>query len=242
MKTIIAVPYHLGEENVGAGKGPIRYIERLAPLNKKVIKIRQNAYSRVDAIMRVNRAVASAVRRDISHGSIPIVLGGDCMVSLGVVAGIGAECYVFWFDAHGDFNTPRTSETGYLDGMPLAILAGRWYRDLLVNKRPVRESNIFLIGARALDPREMEALNSSEVRTPGELPKVKTGMEAYLHIDLDVLDPSIAPGVDFKALDGLFLEDVEQVIKSVAGITNIKAVTLTSYNPVLDVEDKTLNA
>jgi arginase len=158
--TVIAVPYHLDEylpdldlplmpaEVVTAELPPGGPWERLAVLYD---------------------AVARAVAADAGRGGRPVVLTGDCAISLGVVAGLqraGADPGIVWFDAHGDVQTPETTASGYLGGMPLRLLTG--YRPELIaarlGLRPVPEHRIVLAGARDLDPPEETYLASAAIR------------------------------------------------------------------------------
>jgi arginase len=135
---------------------------------------------------------------------------GDCCTALGVVAGLQAargQVGIVWFDAHGDVQTPETTTSGFLGGMPLRLLTG--YRPELIaaqlGLRPVPEENIVLVGARELDPPEVSYLNGSAITRrdvagldAGDLPDVPL----YVHVDLDVLDPADVPGLRYPAPGG----------------------------------------
>src|SRR6185503_8434310 len=108
------------------------------------------------------------VARSRAAGFFPLVVGGDCLVAIGVLAGLRdpANTGVAWIDAHGDFNTPETTTSGYLGGMPLACAVGRGLDELRAHAKlgaPVPERNVALIGARDLDPPEERALAASAV-------------------------------------------------------------------------------
>jgi Arginase family len=110
------------------------------------------------------REVADAVAR----ADKPLILSGDCTTALGVVTGLQRhrDLAVVWLDGHGDFNTPDTTITGYLGGMPLAMLAGRAGQLIgdRLGLRPVADSSIVLADARDLDPAERDALAASQFR------------------------------------------------------------------------------
>lgn len=129
----------------------------------------------------VTPILADAVRRARAGGALPFIVGGDCLISLGAVGGLdGAAPGVVWIDAHGDFNTPETTPSGYLGGMPLAALAGRCLPALATAaglQTPIPEECIVLLGARDLDPPEQAALAASQV-TVLTSEQVRAGGEA----------------------------------------------------------------
>jgi arginase len=179
-------------------------------------------------------------------------------VSKGVLSGFDhAQCGVVWFDAHGDFNTPDTTITGYLPGMSLAVITGHCYQNCWAqvgDSAPIPESATLMIGVRDLDPAEKERLDHSAiqvVRWSEGKPQsdVQTALdrlaqrvtEVYLHIDMDSLDPSVAPGVVVApVLGGVSLEDMEQALRAVFARFRVRAATLAVYDPDHDQDDKTL--
>jgi arginase len=140
-----------------------------------------------------------------------VVASGDCTTSLAVVAGLqlrGVEPGVIWLDAHGDFNTPRTTRSGYLGGMALALLVGRAGTSFAktIGLHAVAEDACALVGVRDLDPAEREALESSAVRRITEIADLATApLPAppwYVHLDVDVIDPRELPALRFPAPGG----------------------------------------
>src|SRR5262249_40566379 len=127
MQTVLVqVPYELGRRDVGLATGVPVLAEALAPaLGAHTVTAGSSGSSsnEVGASMDVVRAVAGAVLDVVVHGGFPLVLSGVCSSSLGTVAGLGSppDLGVVWFDAHGDFNTPETSPTGFFDGIALAM-------------------------------------------------------------------------------------------------------------------------
>src|SRR5436309_2130353 len=134
---IITVPYDSGLRNERMGRGPgcileAGFAERLADDGHRVSvsAIETRTTFRVEAEVGVDLAdqVASGVRAARARSALPMILSGNCNTSVGTLAGLGHEVGVVWFDAHGDFNTPETSPSGYFDGMALAIATGRCWR------------------------------------------------------------------------------------------------------------------
>src|SRR5262249_22326667 len=151
--------------------------------------------------------VADAIARDLRDGATSIVVSGDCLVSLGIVAGVqrtGRDPSILWFDAHGDLHTPDTSTSGYLGGMPLRFLLGS-HPELVAQHpglRAIPEDRAILADARDLDPAEIDYLAASRVRrcaiddvTPALLPDGPV----VLHFDVDVIDPEELSGIRFPA-------------------------------------------
>ena len=268
--SLIQVPYDLGEEQVGMGKGPIRYIQAGADrklldrgFEVKVETVKRDIPTENDMLKKIaniNANLAKSVKNAIDENYFPLVLGGNCNNILGILGGVASsKIGIIYFDAHGDYNTPKISISGFFDGMPLAIATGQCYPDLLTqigNIGPIPEAYTMHVGARDLDPKERELLENSEVQvvTTDELKK-DTQMsslssaltklqsevnEVYLHIDIDVIDPQEAPGVNYRTPNGLSLDEMEKAILMIAEKFKIKAAALTAYNPDNEKDDKTL--
>lgn len=176
-------------------------------------------------------AVAVTVAGAVSAGDRPVVLSGDCTTSLGVVAGLqraGVDPCLVWFDAHGDVQTPETTTSGYLGGMPLRLLTG--HRPELIatalDLRRVAEDRVVLADGRDLDPPEADFLAGSAVRrcpvdqVAGQLPDGPI----YLHLDADVIDPVDLPGLSFPAPGGPGLAAVGDAVTAVLDTGRVAAV------------------
>jgi arginase len=213
------------------------------------------------ASLAVSRRLASVVAEAVAADRLPIVLAGSCDVSKGVLSGFDhSRCGVVWIDAHGDFNTPESTFSGFFAGMSLAVITGHCYQNLwaqIGNSAPAPEEATVLLGVRDLSPvEERDRLERSAIQvvewqdgkpqgdvlaTLDELQKRVE--EVYLHIDLDALDPQVAPGiVDDPVPGGLSLHDMEEIIRAVAARFRVSAATLATYNPELDQDQKTLRA
>lgn len=189
------------------------------------------------------------------------MLAGNCNSCLGTLAGIGQDPLgIVWFDAHGDFNTPETTLSGFFDGMGLAMAAGRCWRPLLgtiPGFSPVPEANVLHLGARDLDPEEERLLRQSEIKLvmPGGVESsfrqvVDTALnqlrdkvaKIYLHVDIDVLDTGEALPNQLAVPGGLSVELVEELIGMIRERFEIYAGAITSFDPDYDKDDKVLDA
>lgn len=260
---LILVPYHLGRPRVSMGKGPEHLLKNRARFileqgNHEVVSATlelETAFCHeVGATFELARLLSARVKTAVGDGRFPLVLAGNCNSALGILSGLRSdELGVVWFDAHGEFNTPDTTRTGFLDGMPLTMATGRSWKTLcesIPGFRPIAEDRILLVGARALDPAERDLLDSSGVRrvSPEEIKMrgVRRAMtphldalatrarEVYLHLDLDVLDPSEARVSEYAEPGGLAVEEVEEACRLVAGRFGVRAVTVASYDPDWD--------
>lgn len=180
-------------------------------------------------------------------GERPVSVAGDCVTSLGVLAGLqraGMGPALLWFDGHGDFNTWQTTPSGFLGGMPLAMAVGRGEQTIVdgVGLDPIREEKVILTDARDLDPGEQEALQESAVQ---HLPEVEALLEMalpdgplYVHFDCDVLDPAEVPAVHYPAPGGPSVETLRRVFRRVAETGRVAAVSLSSWAPELDEDGR----
>ena len=166
------------------------------------------------------------------------MLSGDCPAGLAVTAALQRrhrEIAVVWLDAHGDFNTPAITISGYLGGMPLAMLAGH-APELFAGPlglRPVPEHNIVLADARDLDPAERDALAASQVRRiPATADAFRAALSGlgdlpvYLHVDVDIMDSSELTGLRFPAGPGPTLGDVATCLSTIATSADVVAACL----------------
>lgn len=178
--------------------------------------------------------VADAVEAAARAGGRPTVLSGDCVTSLGVVAGLqhaGVDPGVVWFDAHGDVQTLETTASGYVGGMPLRILVG--YRPELVSERlwlrAVPEDRVVLVDARDLDPPEAEYLAAADIRRTdvhGLTADLLPDGPLVLHVDLDVVDPDELPGLRFPAPGGPAAADILAAARRVLDTGRVAALSV----------------
>jgi arginase len=253
---LIEVPYMVGDDRHGASAGPERVTHALRTAAVKVERVERGVPFRdsASASAAVNARLAAIVRKAVAAGELPVAVAGSCDAALGVLAGVEHErCGVVWFDAHADFNTPESTASGFFAGMSLAIVTGHCYRNLwaqIGDNARIREEATLLVGARDLSPaEERERLERSAIRVvqsdvAAELDALAGRVEdVYVHVDLDALDPEVAPGVvDEPVPGGLSLQELEDAVRAIAARFRIRAAAVTTYNPELDRDDMTLRA
>ncbi len=211
-------------------------------------------------IVHVCDRLRQRVRKCLDAGSIPLVLGGDHSIAIGTVSGV-AEFYrdrgekggLVWVDAHADMNTPETSPSGNIHGMPLAILLGMGC-DRLVNlggfAPKIDVQNVCLIGIRNLDDKEKvlvqgSGLNAYTMRDVDER-GMKSVMEealarathgtagVHMSFDLDGMDPSQVPGVGTAVRGGLNWREANLLMELLADSAKMTSIEITELNPILD--------
>jgi arginase len=232
MTTLIAVPYHLGDRDAAVGAGPLKVLNTDAGRQMRdstvVIDLGPKA-----SWESVNHALAGAVTRVRAAGNWPVILAGNCNSCLGTLAGLSIRNPgILWFDAHGDFHTEQTSISGSIEGMSLTLATERF----------VPEDRVILAGARDLDPGESERVQEKLCYVPSAdfaaavLPDMR---EIYLHIDIDVLDTSISPGVNCRAPGGWTAPALLDAVAFAMKRYDVAAVAITNYNPFQDQENRT---
>lgn len=186
----------------------------------------------------VGEAIAVFTERSVRQGDRPVSIAGDCCAVIGVMTGLqraGMQPHLVWLDAHGDFNTPDTSPSGFVGGMPLAMLVGRGEQMILerLGTRPLDESAVVLCDARDLDPREREALASSRVvhlASTERLDAFDFGSNPlHVHIDADILNLSDAPAMLYPAAGGPGAVALEGTLRRLTARCRVVSVSLTTW-------------
>lgn len=254
---LIEVPYDSGHWGTRMGRGPGALLagglaERLRCAGHAVEESRVQRPVRFPTEVATGFAVAAelalAVRSAAWQSRLPVALVGNCLASLGVVAGLGSgRIGVLWLDAHGDHHTPESTRSGFLDGMALAALTGRCWAGMtaaIPGFRPVDPGDVVLVGARDLDGGEGEALDSAGVvrvaagglaGLPGALDRLRERVDRlYLHLDLDVLDPAVGRANAFAAEGGLGAPELERVMHMARERFRVAGVALSAYDPEHD--------
>jgi arginase len=204
--------------------------------------------------------IAGLVAQVLEDGYLPLVLGGDHSVALGTLGGLArvrGPGGVLWLDAHGDLNRPETSPSGNVHGMPLAAamgLAGPDFASDDYTLPAVDPGRVALVGVRSLDPGERELLAGLDARvfTMSDLDRI--GVEAairealdhvagagFVHVslDMDVVDPEVAPGVGTPVRGGLSYREAHLAMELVAESGVAGSLEVVEVNPILDRENQT---
>jgi arginase len=265
--SLIQVPYHAGDDSVASSAGPRRLLEAgaEASLSARGVDVAVECVVRGEpfrdtavSAAAVNKQVADRVRAAMGAGRLPIVLAGSCNSALGVLAAFDhARCGAVWLDAHGDFNTPETTVTGFFAGMSMAIVTGHCYREYwgkIGESTPLAEEAIVMYGVRDLSPEaERERLERSAIEVVrwrdgqpegdllAPLERLSRGVgEIYLHVDFDAFAPDVAPGVvDEPVPGGLSVEQAEAIIRASTDRFRIRAATLATFTPARDEAERT---
>jgi arginase len=211
------------------------------------------------AMVQANRAIARAGEEAVRKGQTPVFLGGDHSVSIGSITGVTRvePCGVIWIDAHADFNTPATSLSGNIHGMALAVLTGGGPRELvdLGRKGPkVDPADVVLVGVRDLDAGERVRLKKSgitvytmrEVDESGINDVMKKAQSVlsrhrriHVSLDMDAMDPSVAPGVGTPVPGGLSYREAHLIMELLADTGRVASLDIVEINPILDERNQT---
>ncbi|HWA56365.1 MAG TPA: arginase [Gemmatimonadales bacterium] len=279
---VIGVPMDLGSGRRGVDMGPsaIRIAglhQRLADLghtvvdegdldihNMEELKVGNLRARYLGEISRANRQLAAAVQRVMQRGHFPLVLGGDHSIAVGTVSGVaaygkakGKRVGVLWVDAHSDINTPATSPSGNVHGMPLAALLGLGPSALTGiggRFRKILPENVALVGIRSVDEGERTHLRKLGVHvyTMADIDRhgihivmekaienvtEDTGL-VHVSFDLDSVDPSLAPGVGTPVKGGLDYREAQLIMESLADAGVVTSLEMVEVNPILDERNR----
>ena len=268
---IIGVPIDLGQDQRGVDMGPsaIRYAglsARLRALGRKLhddgnlyVPVRDSLPCEScdefrDSIQRVCQAAYDVAAQAVESGEIPLFLGGDHSLSIGTIGGVTDQepVGVIWVDAHADSNTPETSPSGNVHGMPVATLLGEGFPELVDVGRPgakLSNKDIVMIGLRALDGGEKERLKQKGIRVYTMRDLDERGMAVvarealnylgghsrlHLSLDMDALDPDVAPGVGTPVPGGLNYREAQLLMEIIADSEKLASADIVEINPILD--------
>jgi arginase len=254
----------LGEQIAALGRDVLDQGNAVAPIRERA-REGNSRKKYIDEIAAVCREVHAMTRASLEAGALPVVIGGDHSVAAGsaaasaeaVRAASGRPLGMIWVDAHGDMNTPHTSESGNVHGMPLAALLGQPPEELSSIGTPpsLRPEHTVLVGIRNLDDREKEQIRAAGVhvftmkdvdrdgiaRVAERAIAIASEGTGGLHVsfDLDVCDPSVAPGVGTPVRGGFDYREAHMLMELVADSQRLVALDLVEVNPTLDVRNTT---
>ena len=268
---ILQVPYDSGQRALRMGRGPLHLVERgLADrlrdsgheVDVELVETGETFPSEIKVTFDLQRRLADRVRAAVASGCFPVLLSGNCDFTVGALSGLDArKTGVIWFDAHGEFNTPETTIGGFLDGMGLTMGTGRSWREMtsrIPGFHPIPDANIVLIGGREFDEQELRELQRTAITlvspdfvtkwgTLGALMPTLSALhgrisDVYVHLDLDVLDPSEATANLWAADGGLTIEQVDQTLRLIRQRFLLRGIGLGSFDPDADRDGRALSA
>jgi len=269
---IFGVPMDLGQDRRGVDMGPsaIRYARLQGALEELGYPVtdlgnaatpipetvdRDGEVRHLDAVRDVCTEVAARASTMVAEDLFPIFLGGDHSISIGTVSGVArssGRTGVIWLDAHADFNTPETSPSGNIHGMPLSALTGRGHPDLVGiggEGASVRTEDVVILGLRSVDEEERGLLleagirvyTMKEIDAYGIARVVRSALgdlshleRIHLSVDLDVVDPGIAPGVGTPVRGGLTYREAHLVMELINEAGIVTSLDVVEVNPILD--------
>ena len=283
--TFVGVPLDLGAGRRGVDMGPSAI--RSAGIHQRVRELGYDVEDAGDIEVQIQetqdpgdprlkflkeiRATCEALRDKVmgilQKGRMPVVLGGDHSIAMGTISGVSrfyrekdGKVGLVWFDAHGDMNTPETSPTGNIHGMPLAAALGLGEKSLagLAGATPMVDgARAAVIGLRDVDPAERENLKDSGIgaftmrdidergmRTVMEeaIKRATSGTEGiHVSFDLDGMDPDFAPGVGTPSPGGISFREAHLAMEMLADTERVISAELVEVNPILDQSNRTAN-
>lgn len=225
--TTIVIPYFMGERMSGLD----------VPAPHEVLDVELPVGDPQQRMGVLHDRVAAWV----ADNDRPVAYAGDCVSIIGVLAGLqrkGIDPTLVFLDAHGDFNTWETTPSGFIGGMPLAMVTGRGEQTIVAASglTPLPDDRVFLVGARDIDPGEDDLLTQSQVTRvacEGAASALPSEGPLHVHVDLDVVDPGDMPAMNYPAPGGPSLELVHSVVSDLAGTGQVVAFSLSSWNPAL---------
>ncbi len=225
----------------------------------------ENSSSKIDnkkyvkEITTVCESIYTVGQKMVEKNRFPLFIGGDHSIAVGTVAAVSKKepTGLIWIDAHADFNTPATSPSGNIHGMPLSMLLGEGHSSLVNVGYPgakILPENVVLIGQRDIDDQEKERLKKTgmtvftmrDIDEQGISAIANKAMMKFIHLkrvhltlDMDALDPVEAPGVGTPVPGGITYREAHLLMESLSDSGKITSMDLVEINPILDVANKT---
>jgi len=275
---LIGVPLDLGVRELGLKIGPDAFreaglleIARWAKLDIRdhgninielVPETNENGLRNVQSIARTCEKIAEKVSESIASGCIPVCLGGDHSLAIGSISGaarVVKNLGCIWIDAHPDANTPESSPSGNIHGMPVAIVLGHGPKELVDHLAPpgakVAYEKMSLLGCRDIDPGEEAFISKHNVQMFTVFDVVERGLAqvvaetinrtcegtdgVHVSLDLDVMREEVAPGVGLRSSCGFDMREISYVAEQIAKRGKITSIDIVGLNPVRDREHQT---
>jgi arginase len=280
---IIGVPMDLGQSRRGVDMGPsamrgaglqssikklglqVEDIGNLSVKQPEEMPIGEKRAKYLQEIAETCADVAAAAEKSLSEGFFPLVLGGDHSIAAGAAAGVAnffrkdkKQIGYLWLDAHGDMNTPESSPSGNVHGMPLAAIMGYGAPelvDLLGFKPKAEPGNIVIVGARDLDAQERKIVKKSGVHVFTMRDIDERGMREVMSdalkyamddtagvavsLDMDFVDPADAPGVGTPVRGGVTYREAHLAMEMIADTESMVSLEVVEINPILDEHNRT---
>ncbi|MCS6808150.1 MAG: arginase [Bacteroidota bacterium] len=219
----------------------------------------------LDEIVRATSILAERVEQALDSNRFPLILGGDHSMGIGSLGGVAAHCRkerkrlgVVWIDAHADMNTPETTPSGNIHGMPLAVAMGYGDRRLCAiggDFPKVAPENVVIIAARDIDKGEVELIKRLNISAYTMFDVDKRGIypiiaevvnklrehvdHVHVSFDLDSVDPFVAPGVGTPVPGGLSFREAHFIMEYLAETHMVNSLDVTEVNPILDTRNST---
>jgi len=239
MKTSwLLTPYFFEEYNPG--------LSAAVPDNARTNGPHQISDRSPDSLKAVYGPISEFVKDTVVDCRLPISVAGDCCATIPVMAGlqaVGLDPVLVWLDGHADFNTPETSPSQFLGGMPLAMMVGRGPQTIVKNAalKPISEQDVWLVDARDIDPLEKIALEASAVNWPAldELASLKVERPVYLHFDNDIIDSAEVPANNYPVKGGPSSSELIAACTKFISANNIAAISFSGWNSQLEGADRT---
>lgn len=279
---LIGFPMDLGADRRGVDMGPSAL--RIADIDKHIEELGYKVIDDGDIAVKMQETqeiedpqlkylpeivtsctkLATSVKSIVDEGDFPLILGGDHSMSIGSIAGIAAHCKeqnkrlgVLWIDAHADMNTPETTPSGNIHGMPLATCLGigdESLTNIFEFSPKIPSDRIVLIGLRSVDPGEKTLIKEKGIKAYSMLEidrqsiakvieetiiyfKAKKIDHLHISFDLDSVDPSIATGVGTPVPGGLSFREVHLIMETIAEQMVVSSFEIAEVNPILDTKN-----
>ena len=280
---IIGVPMDLGQSRRGVDMGPsalrgaglqtsikklgvqVEDIGNLSVKQPEEMPVGEKRAKYLQEIAETCADVAAAAEKSLAEGFLPLVLGGDHSIAAGVAAGVAnhfrkekKQIGYLWLDAHGDMNTPESSPSGNVHGMPLAAIMGYGAPelvDLLGFKPKAEPGNIVIVGARDLDAQERKIVKKSGLHVFTMRDIDERGMREVMSdalkyamddtagiavsLDMDFVDPADAPGVGTPVRGGVTYREAHLAMEMIADTEAMVSLEVVEINPILDEHNRT---